>query len=121
MLACRGSTSKAVCLIEWAERMQSQRPEEHLAVNIDIIADSNSACSTAKGIDSSGGTSGGHHDGTAAGLLIDEEDIYSDQRSRRVTLTPHGGRWVERLQRLAIALSSMTQEEAGGMEVINYQ
>ena len=80
-------TKGAVCLFEWAERLQSQRPSEHLAVHISIV-------------EGSGGLRGelpNHarsEENTSASCGEDEaEDAYTDRRSRRVVLVPHGMRW----------------------------
>ena len=99
-----------MCLIEWADRLQSQRPDDHLAVHIAIAPSSFIEDSR----DASVAPVGGVLLDDGAGEL-EEGRIFSDQRCRRVTLTPHGSVWGRRLRSLADSLPSTLE---GGLEVI---
>ena len=116
------ATRGAVCLFEWAERLQSQLPSEHLAVHISIIAGSevhagagndgrlpaqtsNSNSTVSDAGQGSRETEGGI---TGGGTEVqhepweDEDDEYTDRRARSVNLVPHGYRWQNRLESLEL-------------------
>ena len=109
LLSPRESTSTAVCLIEWAERLQSQCPENHLAVHISIKLSPSPLNISQEVRDTSSLPA------KNSGEEQEEEDIYTDQRSRRVTLTPHGTRWRTRLLTL---VESLSMAKHGGLNVI---
>lgn len=111
------SFTKAVSLVEWAERLQHNAPDDHLAVHIKIIEeqprlaagqvqhqDSPSCYPSSK----QGSQSTTVDDGR------DEEGAYSDKRCRQVTVVPHGAMWRMRAQVLANTLSSLPRTEDGG-------
>jgi len=70
------SLGNAVSLIEWAERLGNQLPDEHLAVTLRIIKEEERSSSD---VDSSEPA----HD----------NDPYTDQRWREIKMQPFGARW----------------------------
>lgn len=129
------SFSKAVCLMEWPERLQ-ELPHEYLAVHI-RVADTNPNPS-APGFgavthhvepvtSSSGGSGGGGSalspfgvgggEGLAEGnSMEEEEDSYADRRPRLVTLQPHGAYWADKAQRV-VAYVAAHGEDCEGLAV----
>lgn len=96
------SFSGAVCLVEWAERLQAvgRLPDEHLAVHIEVVLKGNGGTageaasrSDITPVASQLDPAGHHADG-------DEAGDFTDVRPRMITLVPHGGYWALKVQRV---------------------
>ncbi|GAB4813574.1 hypothetical protein N2152v2_000620 [Parachlorella kessleri] len=89
------SLTKAVSLIEWAERLERHLPEEHLAVHLQVIPEEEQAALQ-------------QHQGLTAlpsmGLESLDAEESGDLRWRRIVLRGGGQRWQQRLKSLRLVL-----------------
>lgn len=101
------SLPTAVSLIEWAERLGSLTPQEHLAVNVTIISQEERAALRDKGI---GPGTNAINAESGNGLEdkeqeeeeedYEEEDGNDDLRWRSLKLIPRGERWLKKVEDL---------------------
>ncbi|GBF90954.1 hypothetical protein Rsub_03809 [Raphidocelis subcapitata] len=109
------SFARAVCLVEWPERLPAEAlPGGRLEVGIEIVVDEaerrrlEEQCrlaqaagsrAAAAGSSSSGSEEWGEEEGDDGA----DDDPYTDRRWRRITLQPYGADWEQRLGRVAHA------------------
>ena len=142
-LELRRAMAGAVCLFEWAERLQSQTPSDRLALHISIMEEGNEAGAASSSLlpgsrnkaqanvvssreEGTAAVQGGQEAGMFEELEGGEEegeeewDLYSDQRCRRVELEGHGDLWRGRLLRLGEAITASTAARESGLVLFGW-